>query len=73
MRAQVASTNITILIDGYQIDIFYFFITRTMQIFVEGQLITDTIFEPARHTFNYVNMSDIAAKTLNFYLKYHAH
>ena len=72
MKAAIISTQVTFLIDGFQIDIFYLFDSLRLHIYIDGHLVTDTLFQPARHTFNYLNMSELAAKSLQLYLKSHA-
>ena len=67
MKGQVASSNHTLVIDEYQIDVWYNFLSLWMQIFVDGKLVIEGSFSPTAKSFNYVNILDVGITALNFY------
>lgn len=69
MKAQVISSNHTIQIDGFQIDLWYNFERSYLQIFVDGELTTQAHFSPSHKTFNYINLIEVATVTLQKHKK----
>lgn len=67
MKGQVLSSHHSMEIDGTQIDIYFNFQSSEMIIYIEGQQFTHSHYSPSFKTFNYVNLMDIASKSLNFY------
>ena len=67
MKGQVVSSNHTIMIDGFQIDLWYNFERTWMQLFVEGELIIEGNYSPTHKQFNYVNLMEVASTALQVY------
>jgi hypothetical protein len=64
MKAQVVSSNHTIIIDGFQIDIWYNFDQSLLEIFVDGTLKVSGILSPVHRSFNYINLIEVATTIL---------
>jgi hypothetical protein len=64
MKAQIISGNHTIVIDGFQVDLWYNFERSYLQIFVDGELTTQNNFTPSFKIFNYINLIEVASVTL---------
>lgn len=60
MNAKIISTTHTIGIDKTQLDIFYFFESHTMEVYVDGDLFMHAQFSPARAILSYTNVIDVA-------------
>ena len=67
MKGIIISSNHTVIIDGFQIDMWYNFERSQLEIYVNGELITHGNFTPSFKTFNYINLMDVAATTLEKY------
>lgn len=61
MKAQVINSQHCIEIDGYHIEICYYFQTNTMTVFIDGDYILQAHYTPARVMINYSNLLDVAA------------
>jgi len=64
MKGIIISSNHTVTIDGFQIDMWYNFERSQLEIYVNGELTTQGNFTPSFKTFNYINLMDVAATTL---------
>lgn len=69
MKGIIISSNHTVIIDGFQIDMWYNFERSRLEIYVDGQLETQGNFTPSFKTFNYINLMDVAATTLEKHKK----
>jgi len=69
MKAQIHTIMTTIAIDDFQVDIFYNFGTREIEIFVDGQLHLRWHFNPERMIYNHMNMIEIAATAVTRWKK----
>lgn len=67
MKAQVISSNHTVIIDENQIDLWYNFERSWMQIFVNGEEQVGYHFSPSFKSFNYVNILEVATTILKRY------
>ncbi len=64
MNGQIISSNHTVFIDGFQIDMWYNFERSWLEIYVDGILTTQAHFTPSYKTFNYINLMEVATVTL---------
>ena len=69
MNARIISTSHTVGIDKTQLDIFYFFESHTMEVFIEGDLFMHAQFSPARAILSYTNVIDVAVFYYETYSK----
>lgn len=69
MKGKVISSQHTLEIDGNQVDICYEFVSNEISIYVNGFHFTSNHFTPSFKVFNYVNLMDLAVKTLGYYLE----
>lgn len=69
MKGIIISSNHTVTIDGFQIDMWYNFERSHLEIYVNGELTTQGNFTPSFKTFNYINLMDVAATTLEKFKK----
>lgn len=69
MKANILSTSHTIEIDKVQLDIFYFFSSHTMEVYIEGELFIHATFNPSRVILSYTNIIDIAVLYYDTYNK----
>jgi hypothetical protein len=69
MKAQVISSNHTIMIDGFQVDLWYNFERSWLEIFVDGKLKVSSNFSPSHKTFNYINLIEVATTILQQHKK----
>lgn len=69
MKAEILSTTHTIGIDKAQLDIFYFFRSHTMEVYVDGELMIHAQFNPSRMILSYTNVVDIAVFYYETYCK----
>lgn len=68
MKAEIISTSHTIGIDNTQIDIFYFFVSHTMEVYANGILLIHAQFHPSRIILSYTNVIDIASLYYEIYI-----
>ncbi len=64
MRAEIVTSQFTVMADGYQIDICYLWSNNILEIYVDGELITYAKFNPARITLSYTNILHVAIESL---------
>lgn len=69
MKASIVSSNHTVMIDEYQIDLWYNFNNGTIQIYVNGSIVSQGNFAPTFQSFNLINIMDVATKILEHYKK----
>lgn len=67
MKGQVISSNHTIMIDEFQIDLWYNFERTWMEIFVDGNMTIQGNYTPTHKQFNYVNLMEVATTALSVY------
>ncbi len=61
MKATILQSHHVVQIDNTQIDLFYFFTTNNIQIYMEGQLYISVQFNPARTILSYTNILDVTS------------
>lgn len=69
MKGEIISSNHTVIIDGFQIDMWYNFQRSWLEIYVDGTLVTQAYFTPSFKTFNYINLMEVASITLDKFKK----
>jgi hypothetical protein len=69
LRASIINSQFTIEIESDQITIDYYHKGAQLQIWINDTCILTATYNPARLTFNYVNLIDIAAKYRDHYYK----
>lgn len=69
MKANILSTSHTVGIDNTQLDIFYFFESHTMEVYIDGELFMHAQFSPARAILSYTNVIDVAVFYYETYAK----
>ena len=69
MKARIVCSNHTIIIEEYQIDLWYNFTDGKIQIFVDGSLISQGNFHPSFSSFNLINLMDVATTILDHHKK----
>lgn len=67
MKGQVLSSQHTLLIDQIQIDICFNFHSSELSIIIEGTEFTHYYYNPSFKTFNYINLMDLASKSLDYW------
>lgn len=67
MKGEVISSNHTMMLEDFQIDLWYNFSKTWLQIFVDGELIIEGNYTPHHKQFNYVNLMEVAATALQQY------
>jgi hypothetical protein len=67
MRAEIVTSQFTVMADGYQIDICYLWSNNILEIYVDGELITYSKFNPARITLSYTNILHVAVESLKHF------
>ena len=69
MKAEIVTSQFTVMADGYQIDICYLWSSNWMEIYIDGELITYAKFNPARVTLSYTNILHVAIESLKHHHK----
>lgn len=64
MKGTIINSHHTLIIDGHQIDIVYYFQNSWMEIYIEGTLTTAALYHPSRQVLNYINLLEVGATTL---------
>lgn len=67
-RTEVISSEFSIEIEGDQIDIWYSYRHQEISVFVNGELVIQHHYTPARETFNLINLTEIAVKYRGVYI-----
>lgn len=67
MKATIISSQFTVMIDGYQIDICYLYESNWMETYVDGECVSNTKFNPSRLTLSFTNLLHVAVETLKFH------
>jgi hypothetical protein len=65
MNAQVISSNHTVVIDGFQIDLWFNFKESSLDVFMDGLLIMSAPYHPSHKSFNYINIIEVATTLKN--------
>jgi len=67
MKAQVVTSQFTVMCDGYQIDICYNFNVNKLEGYVDGSCVMDANFNPSRIVLSYSNILHMAVELLKLY------
>lgn len=67
MKAEVVTSQFTVMADGYQIDIAYNFRVNMIEGYVDGHCIMNASFNPARTILSYTNIMHMAIELLKVY------
>lgn len=67
MRAEIITSQFTVMADGYQIDICYNFSVNMLEGYVDGKCIMNANFNPARVVLSYSNILHMAVELLKIY------
>lgn len=67
MKGEVLSSQHTLMIDKIQIDICFNFHSSELSIIIEGTEFTHYYYNPSFKTFNYINLMDLASKSLDYW------
>lgn len=64
MKATIVTSQFTVMVDGYQIDICYNFNANMLEGYVDGECIMNASFNPARVVLSYSNILHMAVELL---------
>lgn len=64
MKATIVTSQFTVMVDGYQIDICYNFNCNKLEGYVDGECVMDANFNPARVVLSYSNILHMAVELL---------
>lgn len=67
MKAAIITSQFTVMIDEYQIDICYNFSVNMIEGYVDGYCVMNAKFTPARITLSYPNILHMATELLKLY------
>lgn len=60
MKAQILSSQHTVMIEGFQIDLFYDLHNARMELFIDGAIQVSCVFRPNKVALNYSNILEVA-------------
>lgn len=70
MHATITQSSHTVMFGEDQVDIFYFFNSNNMHVYINGQSIFVGIYNPSRLVLSYSNILNVASTYYTHYCKF---